>query len=386
MCTPLDEYQQHRLPTTSARVDSGQPGCIDRYWFVAYEPATGRALQFTLGRYQHRNVVDAGFVVVHDGIQHNVRASRSLRSECETHCGPLQLEAVESAGPIHLRIGRNGGGVHGELDWTGELPIHEQGHHCDRLNGRVAGRDGRYDQIGSLSGWLEIDGARRDIDSWWAYRDQSWGVSANRDIPEPFTGLPPNPSEATFAFLFFSTERYRGHVRISRLDHTGDISVELIDRATGATLPVNKLAFDAAFVDEKRPRRFTTVSVRLTTTTGESVTIEAVATGPAVVMQGLGYGGYDDGLGLGVYRGDNHIETDRYNVSHPVEVTMPDSTVTRPRHRVQPVRIQSRSRGCVCPGIGGLTLVAESNVDSDGHLRLTNNPDAHPRHQLIRRR
>ncbi len=45
-----------------------------------------------------------------------------------------------------------------------------------------------------------------------------------------------------------------------------------------------------------------------------------------------------------------------------------------------------RSRGCVCHGNGGLTLVAESNVDCDGHLRLTNNPDSHPRHQLIQRR
>jgi hypothetical protein len=198
--------------------------------------------------------------------------------------------------------------------------------------------------------------------------------------------LPTTLDQAIFAFLFFSTERYRGHIRISRFDHTGEISIELIDRATGATLPAKTLALDATFVDEKRPRRFATVSFHLTTTTGESVTIDAVAAGPAVVMQGLGYGGYDDGLGLGVYRVDNHTETDHYNVSHPVEVTLPDSMVARPIHRIQPVQIQLRSRGRVCHGIGGLDLIAESNVDRDGHLRLTNNPGSHPRHRLVRRR
>jgi hypothetical protein len=369
MPTLLDECHRHGLPTTADRVGQNHPDSSHRYRFVAFDPANGRALQFTLGMYQHTNVVDAGLIVIDDGVQHNVRASRPMRPVYETHCGPMRLETAESMGLIRLSIAPNRGGIHGELDWTGELPAFQESH-----------------QIGSLNGWLEIDGIRRDVDRWWSWRDRSWGSHANEVVPERITDPTPKSAGVIFASLFFSTERYGAYLQVSQSDKSCDISVELIDTSTGARLLADRLALDATFVDEKRPRRFRSIHVHLVTTTGESVTIDAVATGSAIVTQGAGYGGYDDGLGRGIHRGDNQIETDRYNVSHPADVTLPDSTVTRPVHRIQPVQITLCSRDGVCHGIGGLTLIAESNVDWDGHLRLTSNPHAHPRHRLLRRR
>jgi hypothetical protein len=41
-----------------------------------------------------------------------------------------------------------------------------------------------------------------------------------------------------------------------------------------------------------------------------------------VYCQGGGYfGGFDDGLGQGVYRGDYHVEGEVWDVSHPTQVT-----------------------------------------------------------------
>jgi hypothetical protein len=46
-----------------------------------------------------------------------------------------------------------------------------------------------------------------------------------------------------------------------------------------------------------------------------------------VYCQGGGYfGGFDDGLGQGVYRGDYHEEGEVWDVSHPTQVVRSDST------------------------------------------------------------
>ena len=58
-------------------------------------------------------------------------------------------------------------------------------------------------------------------------------------------------------------------------------------------------------------------------------------------MQGLGYGGYNDGLGLGVWRGEQFQETEVWDVAHPARVGYPDGSAGRPVHRIQPVRVAS---------------------------------------------
>ena len=57
-------------------------------------------------------------------------------------------------------------------------------------------------------------------------------------------------------------------------------------------------------------------------------------------MQGLGYGGYDDRRGLGIYRGEQHVEHDVWDVSHPTDVVRPSKEVklllTRPAKLMDP--------------------------------------------------
>jgi hypothetical protein len=86
-------------------------------------------------------------------------------------------------------------------------------------------------------------------------------------------------------------------------------------------------------------------------------------------MQGLGYGGYDDGLGLGVHRGIEHLEAEVWDVSRPAEVGYPDGTTGRPVHRIQPVTVAQHGPAGISHGAGSLTFIAEVELDSDGHLR-----------------
>jgi hypothetical protein len=336
---------------------------FDRLWFAASDRGGRGALQLTMGVYQNMNVVDGGFVVVRDGRQHNVRVSRQLRPTYETVCGPLQIEVLDPLARIRLAVAPNEGTVHGELEWRATFAPQEERHHFNRSWGRILEDYARYDQIGELSGWLVIDGERIELDDWWGCRDHSWGVRERVGVPEPFTGEVAPQGASMFAFLFFSTETHGGHVQVTRRDGADHLTAEIVDRATGESFVGERVSVEAEFVDDARPRRFRWAAFEVTAAGGEVVRFEVEAQGSAVAMPGLGYGGYDDGLGLGVHRGVVHLEADVWDVSHPAEVVLADGTIERPVHRIQPVSVVQSGSSGTSRGTGSLTFIAELPIE-----------------------
>jgi hypothetical protein len=333
---------------------------FDRLWFAASDRVGGGALQFTMGVYQNMNVVDGGFVAIHDGRQHNVRVSRQLRPTYETACGPLRIEVLEPLARLRLTVAPSSGSVHGELEWTATMPAQEERHHFNRSWGRILEDYARYDQIGELSGWLDIEGERIELDRWWACRDHSWGVRERVGVPEPFTGAVPAAGGSMFAFLFFSTDTHGGHVQVTRRDGAHHLTAQIVDRTTGESIHGNHVAVSSEFIDDARPRRFRRVRLDVTDERGEVTRFDLEAQGPAVAMIGLGYGGYDDGLGLGVHRGIEHLEADVWDVSHPAEVELGDGDRTRPVHRIQPVTVVQAGPHGTSHGTGSLTFIDET--------------------------
>jgi hypothetical protein len=357
------------LPTTFDHVGTSDVRFFDRLWFAASDPRGGGALQFTMGVYQNMNVVDGGFIAIQDGRQHNVRVSRQLRPTYDTVCGPLRIEVLEPLQRIRLTVAPNAGSVHGELEWTAAFAAQEERRHFARSWGRVLEEYSRYDQIGEVSGWLDVEGTKVELDAWWACRDHSWGVRENVGIPEPFTGEVPPRTSSMFAFLFYSTDTHGGHVQVTRRGGQNHLTAEIVDRTTGESVVGERVAVDAEFVDEGRPRRFTRATFEVTDEAGDVTRFEVEANGPAVAMQGLGYGGYDDAKGLGAYRGVEHLEAEVWDVSHPAEVVYPDGTTGRPVHRIQPVTVTQHGPSGTSHGTGSLTFIAEIELDPDGHLR-----------------
>jgi hypothetical protein len=373
MLTSLDESPWHQLPTTFDHVGPSDPRFFDRLWFAASDRQGASTLQFTIGVYQNMNVVDGGVIAILDGTQHNLRVSRELRPRFSHDCGPLAIEPIDPLQKLRLTIGANVGRISGELEWTGLIAAHEERHHFKRVLGRVVEDYSRYDQIGECSGWLDVDGTRFEIDNWWACRDHSWGVREMVGIPEPRTGTPASVAGGfAFAFLFFSTTTHAGHVQFHhRPDGGRHFTAEIIDRATRRSVPGKRVEVDAEFVDELHPRRVSHATFDVTTEDDHLFRFEVESQGPAVAMQGLGYGGYNDGLGLGVWRGASHLEADAWDVSSPAEVILSDGTVVRPFHRIQPVRLQQRDSSGTSHGNGSLTFIAEMPLDGDNHLRLS---------------
>lgn len=378
MLTPMDDTLWHQLPTTFDHVGTSDPRFFDRYWFAASDPAGGGTLQLTLGAYANMNVMDGGFVAIRDGRQHNLRVSRSLRPRFETACGPIRVEIVEPLRHAHLSVEPGDHGLAAELDWRAILPPQEEVPRFTRVRGRIVEESRRFDQIGELDGWVELDGERRSLERWWATRDHSWGVRERMGIEEPVTGPAPPPSAGSlFCFLFFSTEDFGGHLQLAQFSGRPDyFTCELTPRDARADAPEGEplhleLAaeppLEIELVDDARPRRFRQVTwrARLLGREPAEVVVEATALGPAIDMQGLGYGGYDDGRGLGVWRGDAHLEHDVWDVSHPAEVVRGDAVV-RPIHRIQPVRVRLEGGGLTGEGTGSLTLIAEGSLPRIG--------------------
>jgi len=365
LLTPLDDSPWHQIPTTFDHVGSSDPRFFDRLWFAASDPGGAGTLQFTIGVYQNMNVLDGGFVAIVERRQHNVRVSRRLRPRYETSCGPLRLDVVEPLQHLRLHVAPGEHGVAAELDWRAVLEPEEEPQHFARRDGRVLEDYCRMDQIGRCSGWLDVGGGRVAVEDWWACRDHSWGVRERVGIPEPVTNVAPAaPAGSLFAFLFYATDAYGGHVQVARrAGGPPAVSVRMTPRQPGgAPRGGERVGIAAEFVDEGRPRRIRSG----TFTVGDDVRIEVGALGPAVAMPGLGYGGYDDGLGLGAWRGVEHVEADVWDVSHPAEVGYADGSRGRPAHRIQPVTVTQHGPDGTSHGTGSLTFIAEGPLEELG--------------------
>lgn len=362
----LDDTLWHQLATTFDHVGTSDPRFFDRFWFAVYDPNGTAALQIAMAVYNNMNVMDGGCVMVRAGVQRNLRLSRALRPQFEPVVGPLRVEIEEPLERMRLLLAHDENAdakrhIACDLRWQAVLPPEEEQPHFERIRGRVAQDYQRFNQVGEVTGWIEFGDERVEVDRWWGGRDHSWGVRPGvGGIEEPVTGESPPFSEVgtLFYFLFFSTEALAGHVQFmergpERVYLTGLIRER--DAADRADLEVVDAALRFELFEDTRRCRTTILDITLRD--GRSLALETTTIGSAICMTGLGYGGWDDAKGLGVYRGQSCSERDVWNVSHPADVVYETGEIDRPYHRIAPVRVESDFR----PGdhgTGSLTFVA----------------------------
>lgn len=370
MLTALDDTLWHQLPTTFDHVWTSDPRWFDRYWFAIYSRDGRVAIQVTMGAYRNMNVLDGGAVMVVDGRQYNVRVSRSLNGSVETACGPLRVRPLEPLKSFEITIAPGEHVLHGEIGWECVEPAHEEHPHYTRLQSRTVEDYRRFDQIGVASGWLEADGKRIEIDRWWACRDHSWGVRRGMGVPEPVTGPKVTLAEKghVMSFLFFSTDTMSGSLLFSgRGDETPYTTGVITDRRTQEMHHATKIELEVDL--HEGTRRFRRARVAVTLEGGRTLNIDVEARGSAIAMQGLGYsGGYADGRGLGAWRGEDLLESDVWDVSHPSKIVYPDGTQKEHWHRIQPVGLVADLAGETSEGTGSMTLTIAGKLPQ--HLQL----------------
>jgi hypothetical protein len=364
MLGPLDDTLWHQLPTTFDHVGTSDPRFFDRYWFAIYDPAGSAALQATLGVYSNMDVVDGGVVAVRGERQYNLRVSRALRPRFEAEVGPLRIEPLAPLARLRISLARERRTTPEprmacELEFEAILPPEEERPHFERSRGRVAQEYQRFNQVGAVSGWLELEGERIPVQRWWSARDHSWGVRPGIGIPEPFTGpaAAPDQTGTLFFFLFFSTDALAGHVQIAERGAQRTYLTGLIrERAHPER---ERSVRDARLSFELVPgtRRFASVRLELVLDDGRPLRLDVQPQGNSIAMPGLGYGGWNDARGLGAWRGAYHEEGEIWYVDHPTDVRLADGRIERPIHRIAPVRVAS-DLGARDAGTGSLTFIA----------------------------
>lgn len=364
MLTSLDETLQHQTPEPFGHVVSSDHRFFDRNWFGCFSP-DGRAGVITgLGAYANMNTLDGFAAVQLDGKQHNVRASRPLRPRLgDLRVGPIVHDVVEPLWRHRLALDPNGPGAASfDLTWEGVAPAHLEPRHVDRLDGRLFQDYHRFDQVGTVSGWVQVGNERIEADHWFGARDHSWGIRRGVGGFEPFTGsMPPEIHGMLFIWMEFAAEGITGHVQLHEDGAGRRQSLEgfiLIDGRQ--PVGITDAAHDVRFRSMMRAYEHLHLDVACDDGTAWQIDAEPVLT--AWAYKGTGYdSGFDDGKGLGAFRGEI-VEHDVYDVSHPEDVVLPDGTTIRPMHREQGARITINGKA----GFAHLPVMAIGRIERYG--------------------
>ncbi|OYU02959.1 MAG: hypothetical protein CFE36_00835 [Sphingomonadaceae bacterium PASS1] len=178
--TGADEFFNHQIVNTFAAVASPERAWTEKAWFTLMRKDGSLQASFGLGKYANRNIVD-GFAGVQIGTrQMTVRASRLLSSAPdEMGVGPLGYVVVKPLEAIRLTLAENSAvPLRFELTFHANMPGFFENRDVVIHDGRAASDVIRFHQAGTVSGWIEIEGERHEVnpDEWYGFRDRSWGV------------------------------------------------------------------------------------------------------------------------------------------------------------------------------------------------------------------
>ncbi|MBF6329565.1 hypothetical protein [Nocardia transvalensis] len=183
MLTPQDELLCHQLPTTFDHVSQSDLRWTERIALYGFDTNGSVSVNTGLARYPNRNVQDAYVMITVDGAKaHVVRLSREISGHYDDlaswQVGPYRYEVTEALHTVRATLDDNEHGLRMELNFRGRFPAYEQAPAFFRSRGRVREDARRFYQNGTISGWLEYDGERVDIDpgTWLFGRDHSWGT------------------------------------------------------------------------------------------------------------------------------------------------------------------------------------------------------------------
>jgi hypothetical protein len=355
--TALDEALLHQVPLPFSAAATTDHRFYDRCWVAAYDPGGGTALNLGLGIYKNMNVADGFCCLVHGARQRNFRTSRALRPDLDVvGAGPLRYSVVDPYRHIRVDIAPGAHGIAGELDWRAAYPPFVENPTVTAINGRTATDVQRYDQAGTVDGWLTFGDERLVVEKWFGARDHSWGVRGGVGGFEPVTG--PSPIERGFliTWILFATDEMTGYVQRNR-DGTGteiycDGRLRWRDGRPDRTLHSVEQEIDFP----RGSRYYTRASMQFVDSEGDRHEIAAERLTEPIVMRGAGYdGGFDDGKGLGVYRGETHLEFDEFDLSTEGRpVTVPDGRPVPGQQRGQPVGVTVDGLS----GVGELSVIA----------------------------
>ena len=125
MLSKGDEYPIHQTPEPIAFSGTDR-NFYDRYFFNGYQPDGTEFFAVAFGVYPHLNVADASFVVVRNGVEVALHASRWLGDRMDLTVGPVKIEILEPLNKLKVTVDSAEHGLKGEIIFTGRaFPLEE---------------------------------------------------------------------------------------------------------------------------------------------------------------------------------------------------------------------------------------------------------------------
>jgi hypothetical protein len=316
----IDEYPFHQIAQPFAAAATSDAQWNDGHYICACDAGGRVSLAASVRLYPNNDVLDGFVCIRHRDRQHNIRLSRRLRPNIgQLAAGPLRLEIVEPLERVRLVLEPNDFGL--ELDVTCQSTVlpYLDPVETTRVDGRLLSERVTYEVTGRCSGWVSVGNERivldPDRDSF--FRNHSWGVHPGRGGPRLYAGTSPrHRAPGLRQWVLFSMPSHGGFFfqDPSGRSAAGKAAIVYRDRS----VPVVSVEHELEFYEGGR--RLHGGWFRLTDAAGIERTYQVEDLG-WVYCQGGGYfGGFNDRLGQGVYRGDLHVEGETWDVSHPTQV------------------------------------------------------------------
>lgn len=314
-----DGIWDHQITDTFAVTDSSDREWTEKIWASLAAKDGSLQVDFGLGKYTNRNVVDGFGGISRGREQWTVRASRSLQSEPNaTSVGPLPYTIVEPHSVVRFTLAKSDvRPIAFDLTLTGALPpFFEDRNRYRGASNRLEQDVVRYNQGGNVTGWVEMDGERHEVgaDDWFGIRDHSWGMRGD------IIGI--RPTDLQPAFRPTRSKGQRGPWLLVRPDgkpyYVALMSVGMffnqvsgffsgyVNHPDGRQDRVVTLETD--FSVEPRTRYLQRGSFVLTTEAEATHNIEVTPLGETGFHLRTGWYGQWKGGAHGIWRGESHVE------------------------------------------------------------------------------
>ena len=202
MLSQGDDFPIHQNPEPIASAGASR-NFYDRYFFNGYHLEEDTFFALGMGIYPQLDLIDAGFSLIVDGVQHNLLCSRVLNHErMNTQVGAIAVEVVTPLQCLRILIDSTEHGLKADLLFNGRAPAQEEPRFTRRIGTQTFMDYTRLTQNGSWQGRIEFKGRKIDVtpELWLGTRDRSWGIrSVGAADPQP---NPQAPSINQFYWLW----------------------------------------------------------------------------------------------------------------------------------------------------------------------------------------
>ncbi|WP_439621372.1 DUF7065 domain-containing protein [Hyphomonas sp.] len=310
--TAADEQLNHQIADTFAIQAVSDRGWTEKIWASLSSKDGSLQIDFGLGKYANRNVMDCFAGISRGAEQWTVRTSRQLGEALdETRVGPIEYEVLEPFKKIRFSVRSNKTvPIAFDVVFEAEMPAFFENRNKSRVNNRLAMDVIRYHQGGRVSGWLEIDGKREDVQDWFGFRDHSWGMRGDY-IGHPPVDIEPNVAINRRMGLFWGPwlftrpdgSKYEIQHFLMSTEHY-DYYSGYVNHPDGRQEPIRRITPHVKF--DKTNRYFLGGHFDLHLEDGTTRTVEVSPVGESGFHMRLGeYGSWKGGR-HGAWRGEYH--------------------------------------------------------------------------------